>query len=423
MCHKSAKHFLSWLLLLIPGYTALAQNSNKENIPYTRYGIGDLQSGANVLARGMGYQTAALINPYAVNTENPASYASLKLTTYELGLAAGLRTLKSGGNEYSTGTATLSYLNIGIPVGKHAGINLGLKPHSRVYYRMMEDTAIQGLGNNTYVHSGDGGLNYAFFGAAGTYGGFSLGVNAGYLFGTTRNSGVLQQSEGGNILSSEFSRYNKVGGLYWSAGAMYEEGSSLKLRTGATLSMAQELNVWQDEYWINFRTLGGVIDRDTTLSTLEQRGKMRLPLSGSIGVQLIGEDTWSVGAEFNTTQWSDYRNLGLSDSVTDRSMRLGVGGSFTPDATSLYNYLQRITYRLGGYYGKDYVRLRGTDIYYYAVTIGASLPFRRSADRIHTAFELGRRGTQSNGLVLENFYRFSLGISLNDRWFIKRKYD
>ena len=425
MCHKYAKHFFSWLLFLISGFPVLAQNSNKENIPYTRYGIGDLQTGANVLARGMGYQTAALASPYAVNTENPASYASLKLTTYELGVAGGMRTLSSNGNDYRTGTVSLAYLNIGIPVGKHAGLNIGLKPQSRVYYRLQEDTLIQGLGDNSYVYSGDGGLNYAFLGIAGTYGGLSLGVNAGYMFGTVRNSSVLQQSGNDIMLSSEFSRYSKTGGLYWSSGALYETALTrdLKLRVGGTLTLAQTLNVWRDEYWINFRTLSGVIDRDTTLNTADQKGTVRLPMSGSIGAQVLGNDVWSAGVDVALTQWSQYRSFGMPDSVADQSLRLGVGGAYTPDATSRYNYLQRITYRLGFYYGKDYVRLRQTDIYYYAVTVGASLPFRRSPDRVHAAFELGRRGTEANGLVLENFYRLSLGISLNDRWFIKRKYD
>jgi len=146
-------------------------------------------------------------------------------------------------------------------------------------------------------------------------------------------------------------------------------------------------------------------------------------MTWSLGFQLFNNTHWSAGAEFSTTQWSQYRNFGLKDSVADQSMRISLGGSYTPDPASIHNYLQRVTYRAGFYYGTDYIRLRNTDISYYAVTVGASLPFRRSPDRIHTAFEIGSRGTEANGLVRENFYRFSLGISLNDRWFEKRKYD
>lgn len=426
MSLKYAKRFFCCLLFLSPCHAVVAQNSNKENIPYTRFGIGDLQTGTNVMTRGMGYQTAAFVSPVAVNSENPASYASLRLTTYEIGLSGSSRTLRSGGEEYTTGTASLSYLNIGIPVGKHAGINLGLKPQSRVYYRIEQDSVIPDLGGtNSYVYSGDGGLNYAFIGAAGTYGGFSIGVNFGYLFGTTRYSSVLQQTGTDEVLSSEFSRYDKTGGVYWSSGALYETPLSekLKLRLGATFTLNQELNITRDDYRINFRTLGGVIDRDTSYNNIDNKGTVVMPASYGFGVQLLGNEVWSAGADFSLTQWNQYRSFNLTDSVNDRAMRISVGGAFTPNPTSLRQYFQRVTYRAGFYYGTDYVRLRQTDINYYAVTLGASLPFRRTTDRIHTAFEIGRRGTEANGLIRENFYRFTLGLSLNDRWFVKRKYD
>ena len=129
-----------------------------------------------------------------------------------------------------------------------------------------------------------------------------------------------------------------------------------------------------------------------------------------------------VGVDYSGGQWSDFRSYGIADSLGNSS-RIAVGSEFTPNAASLYNYLQRITYRLGFYYGTDYVKLRGTDLNYYAVTAGASLPFKRSPDRLHLGVELGKRGTEVNGLIRENFFRFSLGISLNDRWFVKRKYD
>ena len=37
--------------------------------------------------------------------------------------------------------------------------------------------------------------------------------------------------------------------------------------------------------------------------------------------------------------------------------------------------------------------------------------------------EVGKRGTEANSLLKETFVRFGLGLTLNDRWFIKTKYD
>jgi hypothetical protein len=41
---------------------------------------------------------------------------------------------------------------------------------------------------------------------------------------------------------------------------------------------------------------------------------------------------------------------------------------------------------------------------------------------INTAFEFGQRGNNSN-VIRENFFKISLGLTLSDVWFIKRKYE
>ncbi|WP_313791273.1 hypothetical protein [Lacinutrix neustonica] len=38
-------------------------------------------------------------------------------------------------------------------------------------------------------------------------------------------------------------------------------------------------------------------------------------------------------------------------------------------------------------------------------------------------FEIGQRGTTNANLIQENFIKVQLSLSLNDRWFDKRKYN
>jgi hypothetical protein len=78
---------------------------------------------------------------------------------------------------------------------------------------------------------------------------------------------------------------------------------------------------------------------------------------------------------------------------------------------------------MGLYYGTNYIYLRNTDFINYGITFGASLPFRHTADRVHLAFDYGKTGTTSNGLISDSYIKFSLGISFNDKWFVKRKYE
>jgi hypothetical protein len=37
--------------------------------------------------------------------------------------------------------------------------------------------------------------------------------------------------------------------------------------------------------------------------------------------------------------------------------------------------------------------------------------------------EGGNRGTKKDNLVLEKYIKITLGFTINDRWFIKQKYD
>ena len=41
----------------------------------------------------------------------------------------------------------------------------------------------------------------------------------------------------------------------------------------------------------------------------------------------------------------------------------------------------------------------------------------------NVTFELGSLGTKKDGLIKENYWAVRLGFSLNDIWFVKRKYN
>ncbi len=416
-------------LCLLLGSAASAQVlSTRENDPYSRYGIGQPRTGTSVAQRGSGGVIAGVSNPYSINTENPASYAGIRLTTYEGAVEGSQRRLATAAqNTYTTGTATLAYLRLAFPVAKNVGLAIGLQPESRVYYSMQDSGSVAGLGKTLNEYSGFGGLNYAFLGVGGGYKGFRLGANFGYLFGNISNASSLQvlNFDSARAFGSEFTNYIKFGGIYYKLGAQYETAltTRLGLRIGATATLQQNIGATRDVFSVATRfPVGGGTIADTALNLPGDRGTYTLPMSYTGGVQLFGTQ-WSVGADFSQTRWSDFRSFGNTDSLTATAYRLAVGGEYTPSNVTNAKYFQRVTYRLGFYTGLDPVRLRSTDLTYYAGTIGLSLPFKRTTDRVHTSFEIGRRGTNAGGLIKENFVRFSVGLSFNDRWFVKRRYD
>lgn len=410
----------------LSGYTTNSSRANNENSPYSRYGLGEQRQGVNMLLRGMGGISAAYNNPFAVNTDNPASYASLRLTTYEAGGEGSIRNTSTSTDHYTTGMATVSYLNVGIPVSKNGGLAFGLRPAYRTRYSMFDTVAIDGLGNVRQSYLGDGSVNYGYLGGAYKFKGLSLGFNFGYMFGTIETSNSIS-GDSAYLYSTAIQRSNRVGGVYWSAGAQYETklNKKLSLRLGAVATLKQELGIKHSEDWLSYsvNSTGTIVINDTLYSVTNQRSQVVLPASYRFGAHLYNSNKWMAGVDITTTQWNQFRKLGERDSVANNTIKIAVGGEYTPDAADTRNYFQRVTYRLGFYYGTDYVFLRNTNLNYYAVTAGMSLPFKRTTDRIHLALEIGNRGTTANGLLKETFMRFGVGITLNDKWFIKRKYD
>lgn len=427
MSHSPSKLVFLSVIFLTSAVAAFAQDpvsrSNRENSPYSRYGMGEERNGFNTLLKGMGTVSSAYANPYAINSDNPASYSYIKLTTYEAGGEGSMRTVTGGGEKYKTGMATLSYFSFGIPAGKYLGLSFGLRPETREHYWLDDTTNVAGYGNAIKSQRSDGSMNYAYLGAAGQYKNLSVGVNFGYLFGTSeQTSYLLSTDKSAYVYNSLFTRFAKRGGIYWKTGALYDINlkKDRKIRLGATATLSQDINITSDEVWVSYSSTTGYADSAYSKNTV--KGKITLPMSYGFGIQFLQSDKWLAAIDIKAAQWGQYRNIGKADSLSDNTYRIALGGEYTPDALSLRKYFHRVTYRLGVYYGKDKVFLRNTEINYYAVTGGISLPFKRSTDRVHLGLEVGKRGTETNGLLKESFVRFSFGISLNDRWFVKNPY-
>ncbi|GAA4456298.1 hypothetical protein [Rurimicrobium arvi] len=410
-------------------FPVLAQNISRpyENNPYSRYGVGEEFNAINPAIKAMGGISAVYQDPYIVNTENPASYATIKNFTYEGGAEGRSRTIISGNSRYRTGAFALSYLNLAIPMGKYAGAVIGFKPVTKVNY-LLYDTVQSLIGPTSYEYSGTGGLNNFFIGAAAKIKGLSVGVNFGYMFGTIRQSNWYKTTVTTNYVNnSEFISSNSMGGFNFKLGLTYEHdlGKDYMLRIGGTADLSQKINTEVSEFWISHPFYSSdTTGSDTAYSVKSAMRKITLPGSYSGGIFLAKGDRWGVGVTYKTTNWSQFSKPNIIDSIGSSAYKVALGAEYTPNVLSLYKYWQRVTYRAGFNLGNDYVSINGKQANYYAATFGLSLPFRRTNDRIHTSFEIGKLGNSANGLLQQNFIRFNIGVSFNDKsWFVKRKYD
>jgi hypothetical protein len=405
----------------------------QENSPRSKYGLGDIVPGGNIINRAMGGVSTAYYDLQSVNFLNPASYSRLTVTTFDLGFELDTRTLRetNGTGKFNSGTANVSYVQLGIPImpKRKWGLALGLRPNTRISYKIQTNERIENVDSVSSLYEGNGG-SYEFSAGTGiAFGNLNIGFNAGYLFGTKDytskrifNNDTVSYYKSNHETKSTFGGFNLSAGMQYSA----KLGRGTFLRLGATGQLERTFKAHRDVEveTFNYDANGGVFAIDSVYGEKDVEGDLVYPASYSFGFLIDKEAEWSFGADFKTTQWSNYRFFGQPETLRD-AWTLSVGGQWVPDAFRGKNYWSHVTYRVGMFYGKDYIKI-DNDVPVLGLTAGFAFPIRKMAYTnqftvVNTSFELGRRGGKDNS-IKENFFRVAFGISLSDRWFQKKKY-
>lgn len=160
---------------------------------------------------------------------------------------------------------------------------------------------------------------------------------------------------------------------------------------------------------------------DTISHNPNNEGTVSLPASYGGGVMLEKNDHLKFGIDYRFENWQDFEAFGASDSLQN-SKYIAIGAEYLPEHNVLSSYFKKMKYRMGFHYSDTYLQLNNTQLTEIGIAFGVGLPVQRSGSSINLGFEVGRRGTTDNALVKENYFKFTLGISIFERWFIKRKY-
>jgi hypothetical protein len=415
-------------LLCSLGFLSLAYTSfSQDNSPYSRFALGNLRPSENVAFKGMAGVCLADDNPLIANPSNPATYAGLKMTSYQVAVDATLLTIKNSLTSYRTGGATLTYVNIGFPVSKKTGMSFGLMPQTRSKYSLSE---IKDLGFTTATNSyyGGGGLQRIYAGIGHKIGWLSGGINLGYTFGNLVNTTESSFTDSNKLLSNNITGRTTYNGLFWQAGLAftYDIKKDHSFKAGISYSGNQSLRANNETYWQSF--IGNVNDPSYVAkidSNSNVKGTAKLPATLGMGIQYRSGDYWQIGLDVLRSAWSTFTRYNNADS-TGNYMSIRLGGAITPDVNSVTNYWKKMTYRAGIYTGQDIFQFGNQAIRANGITIGVGYPVRRtnlSIGQINASFDVGQRGTTANGLLSERYSKFSVGFTFNDKWFIKRRYD
>jgi hypothetical protein len=140
------------------------------------------------------------------------------------------------------------------------------------------------------------------------------------------------------------------------------------------------------------------------------------------GFMIGSNNRWFATADINYQKWSEFRYLGDNPGLKD-NLRVSLGGQLRPSSVDMGKYYQRINYRAGFRYERSYLEIKQTRINDFGISFGVGLPMKKSRSTMNIAVELGRQGNTDSDLIQENYMRLTIGTSLQERWFLKRKFN
>jgi len=410
---------LALVIFVFCGLSAVAQLGTSS--PYSRFGLGDLQGNIFPVYNALGGGVTALSSTSSVNSSNPASYTSFKSNSFLFSTGGLHKTtlIQNLTDKQVANNSAFSHMTIAFPISSKLGASIGMLPFSNIGYTLnARDTLV----NANMIYTGDGGLSKVYFGGAyEPFKGFSLGMNASYLFGGLNRRKKLDYDDESFFDSRSNSSIN-LKGYYYEFGLMYkmELANEKVLSFGLTANNNSSLRAKRTNI---VETISGTNEtvKDTT-SNIVEWGEVNLPKYISAGLMYRDGEKWLLIADYSIQNWADYTLLGESDDLSN-SMRLSAGLQYTPEFNSVTKYYKRMQYRLGANYSNTPLTLNDTQLKEMSVSLGFGIPVKKSRTKYDISLTLGQRGTTDNNLIKEQFIKFGLSVSYDGIWFVKRKYD
>ena len=378
-----------------------------------------------------------------MNFRNPASFTGNdlkafnnegRLVKFTVSVGNSDINFKTQNASAKSTTTSFDYLGMSVPMGKF-GMGFGLIPHSSVGYKLEsldDDDLIK------YKYSGKGGLNKVLLGLAYQFSeSLALGMNFDYNFGNIQNNGVEflydDNSDPLDYHSREANR-SDLSGFSYNLGITFKPMLTDLIQLHSAFTFSPDYNLNSD----NSRTFSSIVINSNSGEEypineinvdLESLGlketNLSMPSKTSIGFGIGKIKKWFIGTEYTFVNTSVFKSdlINIDNSSYEDGSTISFGGYFIPEFSSFNNLLKRIVYRSGIYFEKTGLIINDQSISEVGMTFGVGIPVGNMFSNLNLALEVGKRGTTDANLVEEKFANLKMSLSLNDRWFVKRKYN
>ncbi len=398
--------------------------------PYTSFGIGEPYGNALINQQGMAGVGVAQPEFWFINNQNPALlvYNSI-YTGFQAGIIAERRHISGDTLSETTKGGNMNYLVTAFPIiPSKWTTSAGLMPYTSVNYKMQYQDDIVGSPEKVnVVEEGSGGLTQLYWanGVRLTKE-LAIGVKASYIFSSIVNTYENQLVNSGEPINyiAAIEEKSYVRDFAFGSGISFSKDSLFRkhryrLSIGAVYNFAADLDARKTNRLYRATAVGDTTDVSVLPSSTA--GFFSIPYSFTGGIALSRGLDWNIATEFSFQDWSSFKNIDGQTGGMDRSWRVALGGELTPDQFASENYFKRWTYRAGLSMEQNPFLANGYPVKDLGINFGFSIPAGRSS--LDVAFKYGKRGNKSENLLEEDYFKIYFGITFNDQWFIKRKFN
>ncbi|NPD91272.1 hypothetical protein [Xylanibacter muris] len=413
----------------------LAANAQSgTNSPYSQYGLGVLSDQSQGFNRGMNGLGIGLRSGNNVNVLNPASYSSVDSMTMliDAGLSGQITNFKENGMKINANNADFEYMTASFRLKKNFGIGLGVIPFTNIGYNYSVSKRVENSSLvSTEAFSGNGGLHQAFIGLGYKFGDrLSLGFNASYLWGCYEKT--IQNSSSESYASTVQKTYSATVNSYkLDFGVQWEQPLSEKdmLTLGAIYGLGHSLGANPQVTTSNRNSMTGV----STENTSSVDDGLSIPHSFGAGAAFRHGNKYMVGLDYSLQTWGKLDYPEMNNATGNYEMKSGLlcdrhkvtfGGEWIPDSEGR-NFFGRMHYRAGVSYATPYYKVNSMDgPKEISVSAGFGIPIINARQR-RSILNVSAQWVHSSAkkLITENTFRINIGLTFNERWFVKWKVD
>lgn len=440
------KIFKIFLLIFSSTISSIYAQSITDS-PYSRYGIGIIQKasfngnfglgGAGIAWRPYSYKpiiddslsrsNTSMIDRKTnyINPVNPASFSNISLTTFEFSIHSKFASYSNSQAKMSANNTYFNHLAIAFPIKSWWGAGFGLRPFSSVGYDYNNLQSLNDAELVEFSYQGSGGTNQFFISNAFEIKkSVSLGFSASYIFGNISNERRVIFNEVDHAFNTLEKNEISVGDFLFDLGLQYHTDfkENYRFTFGATASLDKLMEANKSSLLRSYTGSEGFESfKDTIYFDDKKEVEIGIPLSYGIGLAFESKGSWIILADYHLRKWEVDEFSPNVQAANGHLFHLAYEN--LAEYTGIGSYVSRLGYRFGVHYNSSILQIDGNDIPEYGISFGTSLPLRKSFSVLVFGVSLGQRGTEKNNLIKENFINLHLGVTINDKWFIKSKYD